>query len=64
MTTIYLELNGIGLQVLNIKKFQLLNWVNFKINDPVYIDGVYFADFLTMEESAYYNDIIVKLKRK
>jgi hypothetical protein len=62
MKTIYVTINGIATQVLDSNKFQLFNWFNFKKGDEVYIDGVYFATFVSYEKSEIYDDETIKLE--
>ena len=62
MKTIYVTINGIATQVLNADKFQLFNWFNFKKGEEVYVDGVYFATFVSYEKSDLYEDEIIKLE--
>jgi hypothetical protein len=64
MKIIYIEKNGVSMQVLNTNKFDLFNWPNFSKNDPVYFDDCLFAYFVSYEKSEQYGDEIIKLRIK
>lgn len=62
MKTIYLTINGILTQILNIDKFQLYNWAKFKKGEKVYFEDTYFATFVSYEKNKIYEDEIIKLE--
>jgi hypothetical protein len=62
MKTIYLTVNGISTQVINTKDFQLFNWFNFKAGDNVFVNGEFFAKFVSYEKSELYDDETIKLE--
>ena len=62
IVNIYINIKGVSTEVINNEPFENFNWDNFRVNDPIYLEGELFGYFMGYINDSEYGDETIKIE--